>query len=127
VPLARRVQPSTLKEKPMLTRPSVVLATGAVLAAGSLAFAPAAHADRLNFNLSLAGPGYGVSIGNAPYYAPYYRGHRHRHWRGAAAYVPPRVVYAPPRVVYPAPVVVSPPVTYYSSPYYYPGSVYYRY
>jgi hypothetical protein len=100
----------------MLTRPALVAALGATLAAGSLAFAPAARADRLNFSLSLAGPGYGVTVGNAPYYAPYRP--YYRHWHRAPAYVPPRVVYQ-------APVVVSPPPVYYSAPAYYPAPAYY--
>lgn len=112
----------------MFTRNALVAAVGTALAAGSLAFASAAHADRLNFSLSLAGPGYGVAVGNAPYYAPY-RPYV-RHWHRAPVYVAPRVVYRAPVVVsgpayYPAPVYYGP--TYYSAPAYYPGRVYYRY
>jgi hypothetical protein len=104
----------------MIGRKALIAAMGATLAAGGMAIAPAAHADRLGFNLSFAGPGYGVSIGNAPVYhgRPYYR-HHHRYY--APRYVPAPVYVAPP-VVYRAPVVVSPPPVYYPS-----GRVYYRY
>jgi hypothetical protein len=104
----------------MLLRKALIATVGAALAAGSMAFAPAAHADRVGFNLSFAGPGYGVTVGNAPYYY----GHRHyyrRHY--GPAYVPAPVYVAPP-VVYRAPVVVAPAPAYYP---YYPGRVYYRY
>ena len=109
----------------MLTRNALVAAAGTALAAGSFAFAPAAHADRLNFSLSLAGPGYGVAVGNVPY-RPYVR-----HWHRAPVYVAPRVVYRAPAVVvappayYPAPVYYGP--TYYPAPAHYRGRVYYRY
>jgi hypothetical protein len=105
----------------MVSRKSLVAAVGATLAAAGLAFAPAAHANRVGFNLSIGGPGYAVSVGNAPYYAPYSysygpRHYYHRHyWRPAYA---PAPVYVAPPVVYRAPVVVEP------APYYYPG---YRY
>lgn len=112
----------------MLSRTSLVAAAGAALTAAGLAFAPAAHAERIGFNLSIGGPGYDVSVGNAPYYyygpryyGPRYYGPRHyyrRHYY-APAYVPAPVYVAPP-VVYRAPVVVAP------APYYqYPSRVYY--
>lgn len=74
---------------------TVRIAIGAALVAAATAFAPAAHADRIGFNVSIGGPGYGVSFGDMPYrgYRPYYR-----HYWGPA-YVPAPVVYVP-RVVY---------------------------
>jgi hypothetical protein len=105
----------------MLRRKALIAAMGATLAAGSMAFAPAAHADRVGFNFSIGGPGYAVSVGNAPYYAHGYRHHHYRHWAPAPVYVAPPVVYRAPVVVAPAPV-------YYPAPTYYaPGRVYYRY
>ena len=107
-----------------MIRRTTQLALGTALLAGLATFAPAAHADRVGFNISIGGPGYAISAGNAPYwgYAPYY-GHpyRYRHWR--RAYVAPPVVYAPaPRVVYRAPyvaprVIVREPSYYYYGPY----------
>jgi len=103
-----------------MLRRTTQLALGTALVACAAAFAPAAHADRVGFNVSIGGPGYAVSVGNGPYwgYRPY---HRH-YWRGP--YVAPPVVYVaqPPRVVYRAPyvrypVVVRAPVYY---DYYYP-------
>jgi hypothetical protein len=108
----------------MLRRKALIAAAGATIAAGMLAFAPAAKADRIGFNLSIGGPGYGVTVGNAPYYrgyGPRYYGPRYRHWAPAPVYVAPPVVYRPP-VVYTAPV----PRYGYRAPYY-PGRVYYRY
>lgn len=104
----------------MLRRKAVIAALGATLAAAGMAVAPAAHADRIGFNLSFAGPGYGVTVGNAPVYdaRPYYSRH-YRHW--APAYVP-APVYAAPPVVYRAPVVVERAPVYYPS-----GRVHYRY
>ena len=104
----------------MLRRKGLIAAVGAALLAASAAFAPAAHAhDRVGFNVSIAGPGYGVTFGNAPvYYGPRHWHHR-PHWR--PVYVPPPVYVAPP-VVYRAPVIVEPAPIYY-----YPDRVYYRY
>lgn len=88
------------------------LAVGTALAAAAAVFAPAAHADRVGFNVSIGGPGYGIAFGNAPYW-----GHRHHyrpHWR--AAYFAPPVVYGPP-VVYSAPVVYAAPRVVYRAPY----------
>jgi hypothetical protein len=98
------------------------IALGTALVAAAATFAPAAHADRVGFNVSIGGPGYGVSVGNAPYRGHHY--YRH-HWR--PAYVAPRVVYTPP-VVYYSP----PPRVVYRAPYArYPvvvrGPVYYGY
>ena len=109
----------------MLSRKSVVAAVGATLAAAGLAFAPAAHADRVGFNLSIGGPGYAVSVGNAPYH---HHGPRYypRHYYGHA--YAPAPVYVTPPVVYRAPVVVAPAPVYYDAPAYYaPPRVYYRY
>ena len=103
----------------MLRRKAVIAALGATLAAGAMAVAPAAHADRVGFNLSFAGPGYGVSVGNVPAYRGYPY-HRHHHYWGPR-YVPAPVYVAPP-VVYRAPVVVEPAPIYYPS-----GRIYYRY
>lgn len=112
----------------MLRRKALIAAVGASLALGAAAFAPAAHAGgHVGFNLSFAGPGYGVTVGNAPYYygpryvAPYVAPTYY-----APAYVAPAYTYydyAPP-VVYSAPVVVSAPYRYgYYRPY---GRVYYH-
>lgn len=110
-----------------MLRRTTQIALGTALAAVAATFAPAAHADRVGFNVSIGGPGYAVSVGNTPYwggYAPYYR----PHWR--PAYVAPRVVYAPPPVVvYPAPVVYRAPRVVYRAPYAVrrPAVVYYGY
>jgi len=88
-----------------MPRRTTQLAVGTALIAAAAAFAPAAHADRVGFNVSIGGPGYGVSFGNAPYR---YGGHHYRpYW--SAAYIAPPVVYAPP-VYYPAPVYTAPVV-----------------
>jgi len=104
----------------MVRRKVLIAALGATLAVGGMAMAPAARADHIGFNLSFAGPGYGVSVGNAPVYhgRPYYY-HPHRYW--GPRYVPAPVYVAPP-VVYRPPVVVEPAPVYYP-----PGRVYYRY
>jgi hypothetical protein len=112
-----------------MIRRTTQIAIGTALVAAAAAFAPAAHAERVGFNVSIGGPGYAVSFGNAPYfraYRPYYHGPR---WR--AAYVAPRTVYAPP-VVYTAPVVYPVPRVVYRAPYVrHPvlvrGPAYYRY
>jgi hypothetical protein len=106
-----------------MLRRSTHLALATALVAGAAAFAPAAHADRVGFNVSIGGPGYGVSFGNAPYF-----GYRH-YYRPAYApvYVAPRIVYASPPVVYVAP----PARVVYRAPYRHRvvvrGPVYYRY
>jgi hypothetical protein len=107
----------------MLRRKAMIAALGATLAAGAAAFAPAAHAGgHVGVNLSFVGPGYAVSVGNAPYY----HGHRHyghRYYGPRYRYYAPAPVYVAPPVVVPAPVYAPAPV-----PYYYPrGRVYYRY
>jgi hypothetical protein len=98
-------------------RKALVAAVGATLAAAAFAFAPAAHADRLGFSLSFAGPRYGVTLGDGPgYYA--YRGPRYVAPRAyLPAYVPPPVYAAPPVVTYVPPVVTyAPPVVTYVAP-----------
>lgn len=107
-----------------MLRRTTHIALGTALAAAAAIFAPAAHADRIGFNVSIGGPGYGVSFGNAPYW-----GHRHHYWPAwRPVYVAPPVVYAAPRVVY-----VAPPVrVVYRTPYVrYPvvvrGPAYYGY
>lgn len=112
-----------------MIRRSTHIAIATALVAVTAVFAPAAHAERVGINVSIGGPGYAVSFGNAPYfgaYRPYYYGPR---WR--APYVAPRVVYAPP-VFYGAPVVYPVPRVVYRPPYVrHPvlvrGPAYYRY
>ena len=95
-----------------MLRRTTQIALGTALVAATVAFAPAAHAGGVGFNVSIGGPGYGVAFGNGPYWrgAPYYR----PYW--SAAYIAPPVYYAPPvvyrapRVVYRAPYVVRRPV-----------------
>jgi hypothetical protein len=94
------------KEFAMLRR-TTHLALGTALLAAAATFAPAAHADRVGFNVSIGGPGYGVSFGNGPYW----RGHHHYRPYWSAAYIAPPVVYASP-IVYAPPVVYSAPVVY---------------
>jgi len=48
-----------------LRTPQVVL--GTALVAALTAFAPAAHASRVGFNVSIGGPGYGIAFGDAPF------------------------------------------------------------
>jgi hypothetical protein len=108
----------------MLHRKPVVVAVGAALAAAAFAFAPAAKAgSHVGFNVSIGGPGYAVSVGNAPYYGGYRHGYRgHRYYRPAPVYVAPPVVYRPAPVYYaPAPVYYPAPAPVYGGP------VYYRY
>ena len=108
-----------------MLRRTTHLALGTALIAAAAAFAPAAHAGGVGFNVSIAGPGYGVAFGNAPYY-----GHPH-HYRPyyRPAYVPPPVVYAPAPVYYGAPVVYPAPRVVYRAPYAVrrPAVVYYGY
>ena len=93
----------------MLRRKTHIALGTALLGAAAL-FAPAANADRVGFNFSIAGPGYGVSFGNAPHWRGY------RHYRAYPRYIAPRVVYTPP-IVYQAPVVYAPPRVVYRAPY----------
>ena len=96
-----------------MLRRTTHLALGTALLGAAATVAPAAHAERIGFNLSIGGPGYAVSVGNAPYRGAYYDGpyRSYRpHWRPAR--VAPPLVYAPP-VVYVAP----PPRVVYRAPY----------
>ena len=108
-----------------MLRRTTHLAIATALVAVAAAAAPAAHASRVGFNVSIGGPGYAVAFGDRPYF--HHRHYYHRHYyRPAPVYVAPPVVYVPPRVVYRAPRVV------YWAPYVPPsvvigGPVYYRY
>jgi hypothetical protein len=104
-----------------MLRRTTHLTIAAALVAATAAFAPAAHASRVGFNVSIGGPGYAVTFGDRPYFH-----HRYRYYRPAPVYVAPPVVYAGPRVVYRTPRVV------YRAPYVPPRvvigrPVYYRY
>jgi hypothetical protein len=104
-----------------MLRRTTQLAFATALVAGAAAFAPAAHANGVGFNVSVGGPGYAVTFGNAPWWG-------HRYYAPAPVYVAPPVVYAPPRVVYyapPARVVYRAPYRYRPYPYY-PPRVHYR-
>jgi len=100
----------------MLRRPTQI-ALGTALVAATAAFAPAAHADRVGFNVSIGGPGYGVSFGNGAYW----RGSHHYRPYWSAAYLAPPVVYAPPVVctapLYTAHIVYRAPRVVYRAPY----------
>ena len=104
------------------------------LAASAVAFTPVAHAERVDFNVAIGGPGYALAFGNAPYrgavaWRPYgYRGddgprYYHRDYDG------PR--YDRPHYVRPQwhPGYASPPVGYvvsaYAPPVAYPPRVVY--
>lgn len=90
-----------------MVRRATCLALGTALVAAAATFAPAAHASRIGFDVSIGGPGYGVSFGNAPFFH-----HRHFYRTWVPAYVPPPVVYSPP-------VVYAPPVRFvYRAPYF---------
>ena len=80
----------------MTLRKTFASAVGALALAAAAAYAPAASADRVGFNVTFGGPGYAVNVGNGGF--GYYDT-----WR-------------------PAPVVVAPyvPYTYYERPYYRP-------
>ena len=97
----------------MKLRTTFASVVGALALAAAAAYAPAASADRVGFNLTIGGPGYAVNVGNAGY--GYYD-----YWRPAPvvvapySYYPYRSYYAP--VVVPAPVVVRPYPVY--RPYY---------
>ena len=57
-------------------------AVGALALAAAAAYAPAASADRVGFNVTFGGPGYAVNVGNGGY--GYYD-----HWRPAPVVVAP--------------------------------------
>ena len=99
-----------------MLRRTTRIALGTALVAAAAAFAPAAHAGGIGFNVSIGGPGYGVAFGNAPYW----RGHHRPYW--SAAYIAPPVVYAPP--YYSAPVVATPFAAPVVTPYAYGTTTY---
>ena len=92
-----------------MLRRTTHLAVATALVAAAAAFAPAAHASRVGFNVSIGGPGYAVTFGDRPYYRPYRHYYRPAY---APVYVAPPVVYAPPPVVY-----VPPARVVYRAPY----------
>ena len=103
-----------------MLRRTTQIALGTALVAAAAAFAPAAHADRVGFNVSIGGPGYGVAFGNGPYWrgspllpalleCGVYRA-AGRATRRRSITAPPRRCYRAPRVVYRAPYVVRRPV-----------------
>lgn len=75
----------------MNVRSRIAAILAAVGLAAAAAYAPAASADRVGFNVTVGGPGYGFTVGNygAPY-GGYYGGY----------YAPAPVVVAPPPVPY---------------------------
>ena len=110
-----------------MLRRATQIALGTALVAAAVAFAPAAHAEHVGFNVSIGGPGYGVSFGNGPYwhgdhyYRPnwgsvYPRGRsstRRRSLSGTGLHArvrAPRVVYRAPHVARPV-VVARPSIT----------------
>ena len=105
-----------------MLRRTTQIALASALVAGTAAFAPAAHADRVGFNVSIGGPGYGVTFGNAPWWG-------YRYYAPAPVYVAPPVVYTPPRVVYYTPprIVYRAPYRYHHHRWHYAPRVYYRY
>jgi hypothetical protein len=101
----------------MFIRKIVTATLGTLALAGGLAFAPAASANsHVGFSVSIGAPGFGVAVGNAPYYGayrPYYGHPYYRHYYyGRPVYAP---VYVAPPVVYSQPAYPAP---YYSAPYY---------
>ena len=54
-----------------MPRRTTHLAVATALVAAAAAFAPAAHASRIGFDVSIGGPGYAVTFGDRPYYRPY--------------------------------------------------------
>ena len=71
----------------MKLRTSIASVVGAVALAAA-AYAPAASADRVGFNVTFGGPGYAVNVGNAGF--GYYDS-----WRPAPVVVRPYPVYRP--------------------------------
>lgn len=92
---------------------TIASAVGALALAAAAAYAPAASADHVGFNLTFGGPGYAVSVGNAGY--GYYD-----NWRPAPAVVAPYAPYYRPYRPYYAPVVVPAPVVVRPYPVYRP-------
>ena len=87
----------------MKLRTTIASTVGALALAAAAAYAPAASADRVGFNLTFGGPGYAVNVGNAGY--GYYD-----HWRAAPVVVAPYAPYYRPYRPYYAPAVVPAPV-----------------
>jgi|SRR5687767_8443580 len=85
----------------MNLRTRIASTVGAIALAGAVAYAPAASADRVGFNVTFGGPGYAFNIGNTGY--GYYDS-----WRPAPVYVAPYTTYYQPH--YYAPVVRPYPV-----------------
>jgi hypothetical protein len=126
-----------------MSRHLLVAAALAVTTAAGVAFAPAATAGNVAWNVSLGGPGYAVSFGQ-PGWGPGYvnvgvAGCGYNCYGGYYAPPVPAPVYAPPvvvpyvrvapPVVYPAPVVYRPVVVvaprgHRHRPYYAPAPVY---
>ena len=101
----------------MKLRTTIASTVGVLALAAAAAYAPAASADRVGFNLTFGGPGYAVNVGNAGY-GHYDHGY-YDYYRPAPVVVAPyyrpyRSYYAP--VIVPAPVVVRPYPVY--RPYY---------
>jgi len=86
----------------MKLRTTIASAVGALALTAAAAYAPAASADRVGFNLTLGGPGYAVNVGNFGY--GYYD-----HWRPAPVVVAPYAPYYRPYRPYYAPAVVVRP------------------
>jgi hypothetical protein len=95
----------------------VTLATA--LAASAVVFGPAAHAERVDFNVAIGGPGYALAFGNAPHRgAVAWRPYGYRGDDGGPHYVRPR--WHPEHASRPVGYVVSayaPPVGYVVSTY----------
>ena len=85
----------------MNLRTRIASTVGAIALAGAVAYAPAASADRVGFNVTFGGPGYAFNIGNTDY--GYYD-----YWRPAPVVVAPYAPYYRPH--YYAPVVRPYPV-----------------
>jgi hypothetical protein len=103
-----------------MSRRLVLAAALAVTTAAGIAFAPAATAGNVAWNVSLGGPGYAVTFGQ-PGWGPGYVG------VGVAGcgYNCYGGYYAAPAPVYRPPVVYMPPVVY-RAPVAYPAPVVYR-
>ena len=88
----------------MSVRNKFIAALGAVGLVAAAAYAPAASADRVGFNISVGGPGYAFSAGTVGYgYYDYYD-----YWQPAPVIVEPYAPYYRPYRPYVAPVVVQP-------------------
>jgi hypothetical protein len=87
---------------------ATLAATAAVAIA--LAYPSAASADSKHFNVTIGGPGYAVSVGNADFGVGYYGGAPVYGAYAPAPVILPAPVYG--RVYAPVPVVVAPRVVY---------------